>query len=162
MEKGRLRSVCGRFAQGLNAPGSLPHLLACCRLLPSAAAPAPGIYPSTGKVGEAGSGDGEGATINLPLPGDSGEAAAAAVAAPQGDCRQPGCCCCSRSCRGRAAAAAQDSVPSLVCLRRGSMEPRACVWGLGDATKLTGTGIFICMLVPSPLALQTAQGTRLF
>lgn len=35
-----------------------------------------GSYPNTGKVGEAGEGDGEGTTINVPLPGDSGHGAA--------------------------------------------------------------------------------------
>ncbi|CAL8465932.1 g5468 [Coccomyxa elongata] len=33
-----------------------------------------GIYPGTGGLGEIGKGDGEGASINLPLPGDSGDA----------------------------------------------------------------------------------------
>ncbi|PRW56020.1 histone deacetylase 14 isoform X1 [Chlorella sorokiniana] len=35
-----------------------------------------GSYPNTGKIGEVGTGAGEGATINVPLPGDSGHTAA--------------------------------------------------------------------------------------
>ncbi|KAK9812966.1 hypothetical protein WJX72_006576 [[Myrmecia] bisecta] len=38
-----------------------------------------GSYPGTGKLSEAGVGDGAGATINIPLPGDSGDAAIEAV-----------------------------------------------------------------------------------
>ncbi|KAI7843899.1 hypothetical protein COHA_002443 [Chlorella ohadii] len=38
-----------------------------------------GAYPMTGKVGEVGTGAGEGATINIPLPGDSGHNAALEV-----------------------------------------------------------------------------------
>ena len=34
-----------------------------------------GIFPYTGKAGDVGSGDGEGATINLPLPADAGNVA---------------------------------------------------------------------------------------
>lgn len=34
-----------------------------------------GLFPGTGKVSDVGSGDGEGATINVPLPGDSGDSA---------------------------------------------------------------------------------------
>ncbi len=35
-----------------------------------------GSYPGTGRITEAGQGDGEGATINLPLPGASVQVAA--------------------------------------------------------------------------------------
>ncbi|KAI3436510.1 hypothetical protein D9Q98_005927 [Chlorella vulgaris] len=52
-----------------------------------------GIYPSTGKASEVGTGDGEGATINLPLPGDSGHEAMLAafdeVVAPAAQRFQP-------------------------------------------------------------------------
>ena len=34
-----------------------------------------GLFPGTGKVTDVGSGDGQGHTINVPLPGDSGDAA---------------------------------------------------------------------------------------
>lgn len=34
-----------------------------------------GSYPGTGKIDEAGHGDGEGTTLNLPLPGGSGDVA---------------------------------------------------------------------------------------
>lgn len=34
-----------------------------------------GSYPGTGKFDEVGSGDGEGTTLNLPLPGGSGDTA---------------------------------------------------------------------------------------
>ena len=34
-----------------------------------------GSYPGTGKIGQVGAGDGEGYSINVPLPGDSGDAA---------------------------------------------------------------------------------------
>lgn len=34
-----------------------------------------GSYPGTGKINQVGSGDGEGSTLNLPLPGGSGDAA---------------------------------------------------------------------------------------
>eukprot|EP00884_Botryococcus_braunii_P010038 jgi/Botrbrau1/19035/Bobra.0100s0063.1 len=37
-----------------------------------------GIYPQTGRLTECGKGDGEGATINVPLPGNAGDSAALA------------------------------------------------------------------------------------
>ena len=38
-----------------------------------------GSYPGTGKVDEVGHGDGEGTTLNLPLPGGSGDIAMTTV-----------------------------------------------------------------------------------
>lgn len=38
-----------------------------------------GSYPGTGKLDEVGCGNGEGTTLNLPLPGGSGDAAMRSV-----------------------------------------------------------------------------------
>jgi len=52
-----------------------------------------GAYPGTGRMSEVGKGDGEGATINLPLPGTSLQSSDIVLPGCHSAQRQSGSCC---------------------------------------------------------------------
>lgn len=85
-----------------------------CRLVQQPTLPPPlraaaGSYPNTGKVGEVGTGAGEGATINVPLPGDSGEQGRQPARLPPG--------------KGRCCPAAAARLPASTCVQPSPVGP---------------------------------------